>query len=154
MWRINHTENGVCNAPLGPTTVGLIYVNPEGPMAKPIPSQSVHQVRDTFNRMNMNDRETIALIGGGHAIGKTHGACPKGPGNPPNVDPEQPWTGLCGKKKSKGKGINTFTSGFEFPWTSTPVKWTNHYFKNLLDNEWILVNKTKTPGGHYFTLKV
>ena len=145
----NKTENGFCEKPLGPTTVGLIYVNPEGPLANPIPEESAHQIRDTFDRMSMNDSETVALIGGGHAVGKTHGACTKGPGHPPNINPKHPWQGQCGAGKLKGKSVNTVTSGFEFPWTSTPVNWSNQYFKNLLDYEWLLVNKTETPGGHF-----
>ena len=132
----NSAENGACERPLGPTTVGLIYVNPEGPLGKPIPKESALQIRDTFDRMNMNDSETVALIGGGHAVGKTHGACPDGPGQ-------------CGTGNLKGKSVNTVTSGFEFPWTSTPVNWSNYYFKNLLGFDWILENKTETPGGHY-----
>jgi len=144
-----NSENGTCKAPLGSTTVGLIYVNPEGPLGDPKPKDSVHQVRDTFGRMNMNDSETIALIGGGHAVGKTHGACPDGPGDSPKDNPEHPWEGLCGTGEMKGKGPNTFTSGFEFPWTTTPTKWSNQFFQNLLNFNWILEDNTKTPGGHY-----
>lgn len=77
--------------------------------------------------MTMNDRETVALIGGGHAFGKTHGACP----NPP-----------CGS----GKGNETFTSGFEGPWTTIPSKWSNEFFKLLQNNEW---EKHIGPGGHW-----
>ena len=91
--------NGECEEPLGSTTVGLIYVNPEGPMGKPDPVVSSTQVRDTFERMAMNDTETVALIGGGHTYGKTHGLT-----------------------KEQG-GVTT--SGFEGPWTTNPTAWDN-----------------------------
>lgn len=134
--------NGECTEPLGSTTIGLIYVNPEGPMGEPDPSRSAPEVRDTFARMAMNDSETVALIGGGHAFGKTHGACPLGAGPNPEEDPSNPWPGLCGT----GNGNDTFTSGFEGYWTTSPDSWSNEYFINLIQYEW---TSAKGPGGHY-----
>ena len=57
--------------------------------------------------------------------GKAHGACP----NPP-----------CGD----GKGDNTFTSGFEGPWTTNPARWGNDFYNNLFDFDWELITG---PGG-------
>lgn len=131
--------NGNCTTPLGSTTIGLIYLNPQGPMAQPDPVGSAAEVRDSFGRMNMNDTETVALIGGGHAFGKTHGACPAGPGPSPMEQPDNPWPGDCGT----GQGVDTYTSGIEGPWTSKPTVWDVEYFENLLSYDW---TSHKGPG--------
>eukprot|EP00752_Nemacystus_decipiens_P003405 g3151.t1 len=138
--------NGTCEVPLGTSTVGLIYVNPEGPEGVPDPALSALQVREVFERMGMNDSETVALIGGGHAFGKCHGACPTGPGPDPFDAPEAPWPGTCGDPDSPtfGRAENTFTSGFEGAWTEEPTVWDNSYFKALLAYDWI---QEDSPGG-------
>jgi len=142
-------KNGECKYPLGATTIGLIYVNPEGPMAVPDPKGSSKDVRQTFKTMGHSDRNTVALIGGGHAVGKSHGACPKGAGLPPKEAykaGELPYQGKCGEGEEKGKGKNTFTAGFEGAWTDNPLKWDNQYFQDLLNKDW---EKWKGPGGHW-----
>ena len=158
----SNSTNGACQAPLGSTTVGLIYVNPEGPLNlesgknDPDPVGSAGEIRRTFSAMGMDDRETVALIGGGHTIGKTHGACKDGPGDAPNINPEDPWKGTCGEGENEGKLDFTFTSGFEFPWVTRPDTWTNEYFRNLINHkdDWVLIPRNETPGGkHEWKLK-
>ncbi len=125
--------------------MGLIYVNPEGPNGNPDPLAAARDIRETFFRMAMNDEETVALIAGGHTFGKTHGA-----GDPSLVgaDPESGALedqGLGWKSKyGTGIGPDAITGGPEVTWTQTPTKWSNHFFKNLFENEWEL---TKSPAG-------
>jgi catalase-peroxidase len=94
--------------------------------------------------MGLNDSQTVALIGGGHAFGKAHGACPTGPGPSPAEDPTNPYPGTCGSGPMKGKGPNAFTSGIEGPWVQNPTVWSNDYFKNLLNFNWVV---GVGPGG-------
>jgi catalase-peroxidase len=131
--------------PLAAAHHGLIYVNPEGPDGNPDPVAAARDIRETFGRMAMNDEETVALIAGGHTVGKTHGA-----GSTDHVGPEpeaadlaQQGLGWSNSYKS-GKGPDTTTSGIEVTWTSTPAKWSHDYLKYLFQFEWEL---TKSPAG-------
>ncbi|HEY5854212.1 MAG TPA: catalase/peroxidase HPI [Aldersonia sp.] len=131
--------------PFGATTMGLIYVNPEGPEGKPDPIAAAHDIRETFGRMAMNDEETAALIVGGHSFGKTHGA---GDGDLVGAEPEAApieQQGL-GWKSAYGSGVgnDTITSGLEVVWTPTPTKWDNSFLETLYGYEWAL---TKSPAG-------
>jgi catalase-peroxidase len=131
--------------PLGAVQMGLIYVNPAGPNGNPDPVAAAKDIRETFFRMAMNDEETVALIAGGHSFGKAHGA-----GDPSLVGPEPEAGALedqgLGWKSTHGTGIgaDAITGGPEVTWTQTPTKWSNHFFKNLFENEWEL---TKSPAG-------
>lgn len=131
--------------PLAAVQMGLIYVNPEGPNGNPDPVLSARDIRETFARMAMNDEETVALIAGGHAFGKAHGA-----GDPSHVGPNPEAAPIedlgLGWKNSFGKGNaeDTITSGIEGAWTATPTKWDNSYLKLLFKYEW---TQTKSPAG-------
>lgn len=131
--------------PLAAVQMGLIYVNPEGPNGNPDPLLSARDIRETFARMAMNDEETVALIAGGHAFGKAHGA-----GDPKHVGPEPEGAPIeeqgLGWKNSFGKGNaeDTITSGIEGAWTPTPTKWDNSYLKILFKYDW---KQVKSPAG-------
>jgi catalase-peroxidase len=132
--------------PLGAVQMGLIYVNPEGPNANPDPVASGRDIRETFGRMAMNDEETVALVVGGHAFGKAHGAGPEDMVNaePEGAPMEQQLIGWKNDFES-GKAEHTTGSGFEGAWNSTPTTWDNNYLETLMDNDWEL---TESPSGH------
>ena len=131
--------------PLAAVQMGLIYVNPEGPNGQPDVLASGKDIRETFERMAMNDEETVALIAGGHTFGKCHGA-----GSPTHVGPEPESADIeeqgLGWKNSmgRGKGDDTISSGIEGAWTPTPTKWDNSYLEVLFKYDWNLV---KSPAG-------
>ncbi len=132
--------------PLGAVQMGLIYVNPEGPNGTPDPLAAARDIRETFGRMAMNDKETVALIAGGHTFGKAHGAADPDQ----HVGPEPEGASLeeqgLGWKNSFGTGNagDTITSGLEGAWTTNPVKWDNNFFDNLFGYEW---EQRKSPTG-------
>jgi catalase-peroxidase len=138
--------------PLAAVQMGLIYVNPEGPNQNPDPVLAAKDIRETFERMAMNDEETVALIAGGHTFGKCHGM---GDATMIGAEPEAAgiaeqglgWRGRVGT----GMGGDTITSGLEVTWTTTPTKWSHDFFRHLFEYEWEL---TKSPGGaHQWTPK-
>lgn len=141
-----HESDGNLQRPLGATHMGLIYVNPEGPLGKPDPLGSAKNIRVAFGRMAMNDEETVALIAGGHTFGKMHGA--HKPSDCVGFEPaaagveEQGlgWKNSCGK----GHSEDTTTSGLEGAWTQAPTQWTTLYLQNLLNLDW---QETRSPAG-------
>jgi len=131
--------------PLAAVQMGLIYVNPEGVDSKPDPLKTAEAVRVTFERMAMNDEETVALTAGGHTVGKCHGngdAKLLGP-DPEAADVEDQGFGWL-NKTSRGIGHDTVTSGLEGAWTTHPTQWDNGYFHMLLNHEW---ESRKSPAG-------
>ena len=133
------------SGPLGAVQMGLIYVNPEGPNGNPSALAAARDIRETFGRMAMNDEETVALIIGGHTVGKAHGAV-----DPENLGPEPEGCPVehqgLGWKNSygSGHGADTLTSGLEGAWTNDPTKWDNGYLDNLFKYDWDL---TTSPAG-------
>jgi catalase-peroxidase len=134
-------------SPLGAVQMGLIYVNPEGPNGNPDPVAAAKDIRETFARMAMNDEETVALIAGGHTLGKTHGA-----GDPSLLGPEPEAAPIEAQglgwfsRHGSGKGDDTITGGPEVTWSQTPTRWSNNFFENLFGYEWEL---TKSPAGAF-----
>ncbi len=138
-------KDGKLKRPLAAMHMGLIYVNPEGPMGKPDLAGSAANIRTAFGRMAMNDEETVALIAGGHTFGKMHGArkascVGKEPGAAPIEAQGTGWKNTCGK----GHSEDTVTSGLEGAWTQAPTRWTTLYLQNLLNVEW---KQTRSPAG-------
>jgi len=131
--------------PLAAVMMGLIYVNPEGVDGKPDPLKTAHDVRVTFERMAMNDEETVALTAGGHTVGKCHGngdAALLGP-EPEGAGIEEQGLGWNNHTK-RGIGHDAVTSGLEGAWTTNPTQWDNGYFDMLLNHEW---KSVKSPAG-------
>jgi len=131
--------------PLGATHQSLIYVNPEGPNASGDPVAAARDIRESFSRMAMNDEETVALIAGGHAFGKSHGKV-----SLDKIGPEPEGAPIeamgMGWMNPEGKGFAeyTMTNGIEGAWTPNPTKWDNDYLSNLFKYEW---EQTKSPVG-------
>ena len=131
--------------PLAAVQMGLIYVNPEGPNGNGDPVSAAKDIRETFARMAMDDEETVALIAGGHTLGKTHGAGPaSNVGDAPEAGALQQQGFGWDNKFGAGRGKDTISSGIEVTWTSTPVRWSNDFFQFLFKYEWV---KTKSPAG-------
>ncbi|WP_242128601.1 catalase/peroxidase HPI [Sphingobium sp. Sx8-8] len=143
--RIQPDKNMVLESPLAAIQMGLIYVNPEGPGGHPDPLQSARDIRETFERMGMNDEETVALTAGGHTFGKAHGA---GDAAKVGREPEGADIALQGlgwqSSFESGVGDHTITSGIEGAWTPTPITWDHSFFHMLLDYEYELV---RSPAG-------
>lgn len=131
--------------PLAAVMMGLIYVNPEGVDGQPDPLKTAHDVRITFQRMAMNDEETVALTAGGHTVGKAHG---NGDASVLGAEPEGGAIENQGfgwlNPKGNGNGADTVTSGLEGAWTTHPTRWDNEYFDLLLNHDWEL---KKSPAG-------
>ena len=140
-----YDKDGNLENPLAAVQMGLIYVNPEGPNGNPDPLLAAKDIKETFGRMVMNNEETVALIAGGHTVGKTHGA---GDAALVGASPEEASIeeqGLGWKSThGTGKGKDAITSGLEVIWTATPTKWSHAFFNTLFAYEWEL---TKSPAG-------
>jgi catalase-peroxidase len=137
-------EPGEIQEGLGASVMGLIYVNPEGPDGQPDPEASAKNIRQTFSRMAMDDRQTAALIAGGHTFGKVHGADDPDEHHEPEPEAAPIENMGLGWQTDGTKGGEMITSGIEGPWTSDPTWWDMGYVDNLLDYEW---EPEKGPGG-------
>ncbi|MFD1599945.1 catalase/peroxidase HPI [Halobellus rarus] len=139
-------EDGSILGSLGNTVMGLIYVNPEGPNGEPDVEGSAKNIRESFDRMAMNDEETVALIAGGHTFGKVHGAddAEEHVGPEPAAAPIEEQGFGWENDFGEGKGPDTITSGIEGPWNTTPTQWDMSYVNNLLSYDWV---PEKGPGG-------
>lgn len=124
--------------PLAAVQMGLIYVNPEGPDGNFQDFVgAARDIRTTFARMAMNDEETVALLAGGHAFGKSHGG-----GDPSKLGPAPEAAALENvglgwiNQQGKGHSEDTITNGIEGAWTPNPTRWDNDYLRIIFEYEW------------------
>jgi len=144
-----HGQNGDADYdlenPLAASHQALIYVNPEGPYSSGDPMGSARDIRITFTRMAMNDEETVALIAGGHAFGKSHGMVSADRiGPPPEIAPIEAMGLGWNNPVGTGSGEFTMTNGIEGSWTPNPTQWDNSYLENLFRFEW---EQKRSPAG-------
>lgn len=140
------SSKGKLKGDLAAVQMGLIYVNPQGPGEKNDPLAAAEDMRLSFGLMAMNDEEIVALVAGGHTLGKAHGAGK--PGECVGAEPaaagiekqDLGWKNKCGK----GNAEDTITSGLEGAWTSTPTAWSILYLDFLLRFDW---KQVKSPAG-------
>ncbi len=144
-WLAHRHPESLASEPLGATEMGLIYVNPEGPEASGDPRSAAPAIRATFGNMGMDDEEIVALIAGGHTLGKTHGAAAA---SHLDVDPEASPIEAQGfgwqNSYASGVGADAITSGLEVIWSQTPTQWSNYFSENLFKYEWV---QTRSPAG-------
>jgi len=144
-WLTHRDPETLAKNPLSATEMGLIYVNPEGPNASGDPASAAAAIRATFGNMAMDDEEIVALIAGGHTLGKTHGASAA---THVGVDPEAGGIEAQGlgwaSTYESGVGAHAITSGLEVIWSQTPTQWSNNFFENLFKFEWV---QTRSPAG-------
>ena len=144
-WLTHRHPESLAKAPLGATEMGLIYVNPEGPEHSGEPLSAASAIRATFGNMGMNDEETVALIAGGHTLGKTHGAAASTHvSDDPETAPIEAQGFGWNSSYGSGSGADAITSGLEVVWTQTPTQWSNYFFENLFKYEWV---QTRSPAG-------
>ena len=144
-----HGQNGDADydlqSPLAASHQALIYVNPEGPYSNGDPLGSARDIRITFTRMAMNDEETVALIAGGHAFGKSHGQVPASDIGPsPEKAPIESMGLGWHNPVGTGSAEHTSTNGIEGSWTPNPTQWDNTYLENLFAYDY---EQTKSPAG-------
>ncbi|MBK0002890.1 catalase/peroxidase HPI [Erwinia sp. S38] len=144
-WLEHRHPEALAQSPLGATEMGLIYVNPEGPEHSGDPASAAPAIRATFGNMGMNDEEIVALIAGGHTLGKTHGAAPASHvGADPEAAPIEAQGLGWASSYGSGSGAHAITSGLEVTWSQTPTQWSNYFFENLFKYEWV---QTRSPAG-------
>ena len=144
-WLSHRSPEALQGSPLSATEMGLIYVNPEGPNASGDPASAAAAIRATFGNMGMDDEEIVALIAGGHTLGKTHGAASaEHVGSDPEASALEAQGFGWSSSYASGVGKDAITSGLEVVWTQTPTQWSNYFFENLFKYEW---QQTRSPAG-------